>query len=142
MNAFLLLLLFLVATPAAAVPITQSQIYIYNVEGTTDFSFAIIEGASHHAFLWDIGNGYSIENATYDWLVIGDYLCLAGQRCVVSGEGLRFVDFYFVTLTTPTIDFWGHPAVATADGDDLVVAVAGLVLAAAFFRTRFHRLRI
>ena len=90
-------------------PITQSEIYIYNVEGTTDFPFAIIDGASHHAYLCDIANGYTIEHASLDWLRAGDYLCLAGQRCVVSGTGIRFVDFYFVTLTTPTIDFWGHP---------------------------------
>ena len=126
--AAIMFALFGLVTSAHAVPITGAEVYIYNVEGATDYPFAIIDGASHHALLWDTVNGYRIENATYDWIPLGDYLCLAGQRCVVSGEGIRFVDFWFNTLTTPTIDFWGRPlATSVPEPDTLPLMIAGLV---------------
>jgi hypothetical protein len=120
-------------TSAHALPVTQGKILIVNAEGMTDFDFVIILGESgHHAFVWDLVNGYASERPQYDWIPLGDYTCLAGQRCLVGGAGVQLIDFWAVPVTAPTIDFWGRPlAAAVPEPDVLPMMVMGLIWLAA-----------
>jgi hypothetical protein len=133
--AVVMFALFALVTSAQATIITDGAIAIGNQEGTTDFTFAIVEGASgHHAFWfgapWSLAQGgESYESPTFDWIPLGDYVCLAGQRCVLDGHGMHLTTFWWwEPVTDPAIDFWGRPlATSVPESDTLPLMIAGLV---------------